>query len=373
MHEKQLLPDLKFNLHFIDYFHPNTATMKLDLNKVVYRHITECSQEIISLISNTTYGTDGLRLQHKDTEKKILELHEPHFHTLWQDSTLLAVAVQCNREVWHHKTVSNAYYYRYFSVKEEFQNMGLGKMVAAQIESYYTEHEKRKSVYYANIEKKNFRSMGVSNSVNNQTLGIMKTIFFSRFFPKKDQRCRAISSSEVPKIKSLLKEFYSDHTTVWLHRIGYENAYYVLEENGEIVAGVQAINTTWKLKNLPGLMGWLTINVFPYTPIISRLANGKNFNYLAFEGIYCQPGRTDALLKLMEHALNAQRSYKGFIYLDTKDPLYPILNNHPLLGTMHKMQKSHDVIIFGRFMHYNEDEIQSFIEHPKYISAYDVT
>ena len=343
------------------------------MKDLIYKIDQAPCKAIYKLLRETVYGTKGVKINHRDTDKKLDQLIQPDFHTLWNGEELMAVAVYCKRTINLELENIDAYYIRYFSVDINHQDKGLGKQLTERVEEHYKNNISGKVVFYAYIEEKNLKSIGVSNHFEPKIIGTMKTLFFSRFSPDKNKNCQIAQLEDIEKVKGLLQERYKDYTTVNLNRIGYEDSYYIYKENNKIIAGVQLVNTKWRIHSLPGFMGWLSLYIFPYIPFLNKVADGKNLKFSGVEGLYCLKGKEDELLILLEHAIASVSNYKAFIYLDVKDSLYKALEGRKDLGFMGKVQKSPSVRIIYQSFNLNEKDKAQLLSSSKYISAFDVT
>lgn len=340
---------------------------------IEYKILTQPSEAIFSLLDKTIYGTKGVKISHRDTKKKLTELFQPEFHTLWENNKLLAVSIYCKRSVMINAERVDSYYIRYFSVDSLYQGMGLGRFLTECSEGHYRKTIKNKTIFYAYIEDRNIKSSGVAKHFEMRSIGKFTTLFFSRFFPRLNEHCDKASVEELALINNRLKEQYKDYVTVNFNRIGYEENYYVYKENGEIVAGIQGVKTHWQLKSIPGIVGWLTCHVFPFIPIVNRIANGKKFLFVGFEGIYYQEDKLVELIKLMEHVLASNKVFKGFIYLDGKDEFILKLKKSNKLGLLNRIQKPPSISISNQALFFSEEDQKKMENKLKYISAYDVT
>jgi len=338
-----------------------------------YKTLKEPNQAIFDLLRKTIYGTKGVKIKHCDTDKKLKELHQPDFHTLWNNNHLIAVAVYCKREINSKTKPLSAYYIRYFSVDPAHQGNGFGKLLTQNIEQHYKSTIQEKTIFYAYIEEKNIQSSGVSRHFQMKAIGKFTTVFFSRFFPKTNTHCSSATEKDLTQVKKLLSKQYSNHSTTFFNRIGYENNYHTYKENETITAGIQVIKTHWKMEKIPGIIGWLTINIFPYIPIFKRIANGKKFIYLGLEGIYYQPENIQHLITLIEHALAKNKTYKAFLYFDSKENIIDQLKQSGKLGLLNSIQKSPMVSISNQSILFSEEEQKELTSNNKYISAYDIT
>jgi len=58
--------------------------------------------------------------------------------------------------------------------------------------------------------------------------------------------------------------------------------YYVLKEGGEIIAGVSAIPSVYKVYDVPGIWGWVIMSILPKAPLLRRLFKPGEFRHLNF-------------------------------------------------------------------------------------------
>lgn len=335
-----------------------------------YKVLTEPCQEIIDLLADTVYGTKGLRYAHQNAKKRVHHLEIPHFHTLWKDDELLAVAAYCQRKLSLQGKNLDSIYIRYFSVNSEFQGQGLGKLLTENLYQYYESTLRKPTVFYAYIEQKNVRSMGVSKRFKQEQIGQFKTIYFSRFFPKKQKDAELISANEA---KDLLNENISEYALYSDFKLAYEDGYHIIKKNNKVVAGIQANKISWTIHNLPGFMGWLTRNVLHFLPVIGRLSPRNTFSFLTFEGVFVKQNHEQDLLKLMEHCLATNKVYSGILPIDVQDKLFNTLNKQASLGLMHKIQPAPPVSILVNFYNIDESTEEAIKELPKYISGFDIS
>ncbi len=337
---------------------------------ITYKVLLEPCQEIINLLSNTIYGTKGLRYGHQNVKKRVYYLEKPHFHTLWLGNDLLAVAAYCQREILLNVNSLSCIYIRYFAVNDNYQGQGLGKLLTENLYRYYESSLTKETVFYAYIEQKNVRSMGVSKRFKQEQIGQFKTVYFSRFFPKTQRGVVQLSNTEAIE---LLQENKSTKALFGTYKLGYENGYYALKQNNEIVAGIQANKITWTIHNLPGLMGWLTRNVLHFSPVVGRLSPRNTFSFLTFEGVYLKENHEQDLLRLMEHCLSIYNVNSGILPLDVEDDLFKKLNCQSNLGLMHKIQPAPPVSILVNFFNVNKETEENLKQLPKYISGFDIS
>ena len=141
---------------------------------------------------------------------------------------------------------------------------------------------------YAFVESMNERSKNLVHQAGYEYIRSFLTVAFSRFSPKPDQRVVKLRDDEKEKMESLLLEYYRDYSFFSTEYSFFGDRYYVLKEGDEIIAGVSAIPSVYKVYDVPGIWGWVMMRVLPKTPYFRRLFRPGEFRYLVFDAIYCK-------------------------------------------------------------------------------------
>jgi hypothetical protein len=371
-----------------------------DLNVDVVEGATD---NIRNHISRTILGTPGgLLYRLVDSVNKLDKVGRLIFMTLSKGTRLLGTVGFVHRLVHNGDKMCNAYYIRYFSIfaplrlkkyksrKERQKKPGKAKeanllkqnFIKEKVLDFFdnmpqlnqTEKEKTlKTLSYAYIEKKNLRSIDFSSMMGYETIREFVTIEFSRFFPKKNKLVDRVKPKEKNEILKKLNDFYKDHTLFYTDNIFYKDQYFVLKEDGEIVAGVQANCVEWEVLEMPGKNGELIMKVVPKIPLISRLFQPHNFRFAAFEGIWYKNGYEKSLLTLFESTCAMLDLNVGLSWFDSESPVLQDINRSGGLGLLNKVMASHPAAIRVRFFDYPWEEKLKFSKMPVYISAFDMT
>jgi hypothetical protein len=163
-----------------------------------------------------------------------------------------------------------------------------------------------KHISYAFVESMNERSKNLVNQAGYEYIRSFLTIAFSRFYPKSDKRVTKLSNNEKVKMESLLLEYYRDYSFFTTEYSFFGDRYYVLKEGDDIIAGVNAIPSVYKVYDVPGIWGWVMMKILPKAPFYRKLFRPGEFRYLVFDAIYCKEGREDLLANLFEAACAAE-------------------------------------------------------------------
>lgn len=233
-------------------------------------------------------------------------------------------------------------------------------------------NENDKHIMYAFVESMNERSKNLIHQVGYEYIRSFLTVAFSRFSPKPDGRVTKITSQdEKEKVKSLLLEYYRDYSLFSLEYAFYGDNYYVLKEGGEIIAGVSAIPSAYKVYDMPGIWGWIYMKVLPRAPYFKRLFHPEQFRHIVFDAIYCRKGREEMLASLFESVCAAEGFYTGLTWLDDRSELYDKLRTGVKMGALNRMLNAKPGLVYTRFLNLTDKEKESFYDAPAYISGFD--
>ena len=233
-------------------------------------------------------------------------------------------------------------------------------------------NENDKHIMYAFIESMNERSKNLVHQAGYEYIRSFLTVAFSRFSPKPDGRVSKISTpDEKQKMESLLLEYYLGHSFFSTDYAFYGDKYYVLKEGGEIIAGVSALPSSYKIYDMPGIWGWIYMKVLPRAPYFKRLFHPDEFRHLVFDAIYCRKGKEDLLAVLFESVCALEGYFTGLTWLDDRSELYDKLRSGVKMGALNRMLNAKPGLVYARFLNLSEKEKEYFYDAPAYISGFD--
>jgi L-amino acid N-acyltransferase YncA len=294
---------------------------------------------IVNLLKKTIYGTNGPKYQHTGQELKLQNLKNPIFFTLRKQEDTIGFYCLCEREIWIGTEKYLGYYGRYLAVDENHQGNGYGKLLKKNATEYVESNGTSPSVLYSYIEENNTRSFNISQKMGFKSISTLETIIFSRLYPKSDNRVTRINKVELPEILEKL-ESQNTHTIFrTFENINYQNNYFVLKENGRIVAGLQANPTRWKIVEMSGIGGKILLNVLPYIPILKRLINPKKYDFLAIEGVFMESDAEGYLYPLIEGVLHHFSMSSALFQLDSQSAILNLFKKRGDLGLLNAMKK----------------------------------
>jgi hypothetical protein len=228
-----------------------------------------------------------------------------------------------------------------------------------------------KHVMYAFLESMNERSKNLVHQAGYEYIRSFLTVAFSRFNPKADHRVEKLKEEEKEKMEALLMDYYKSYSFFSTDYSFFENRYYVLKEGDEIIAGVNAIPSQYKVYDMPGIWGWVMMRVLPKVPFFRRLFRPGEFRYLVFDAIYCKAGREELLGPLFETACAKEGFNTGLTWLDDRSELYDKVRAEVNMGALNRMLNAKPGLVYARFINLTAEEKDCFYEAPAYISGFD--
>lgn len=232
-------------------------------------------------------------------------------------------------------------------------------------------YEGDKHILYAFVESMNERSKNLVTQAGYDYIRSFLTVAFSRFSPKPDPRVVKLREEEKGLMGSLLLDEYVDYSFFSAEYSFYGDKYYVLKEGDEIIAGVSAIPSVYKVFDVPGIWGWVMMKVLPKTPLFRRLFSPGEFRHLVFDAIYCKQGRENLLANLFESACAAEGFHTGLTWLDDRSKLYYNITTGVKMGALNRMLNAKPGLVYTKFINLTQEEKDHFYEAPAYISGFD--
>jgi len=329
-------------------------------------------EKIISFFEQTSWGSAGAVYERKNSSELIRLLKNPYLFAVQKSEEIVGTAVFCHTTPLVLGLPYNCYIIRYFAASDAIRGKKLMKYYGGKVMEVVRDAEKEKTIYVGCVEKGNIRSYKVVENAGYEPLGLLSVSAFSRFFPKAQKNIARIKTeSERKEMLDLLHAFYSKHVLVHFDYLFLNDNYFVVRENGEVVAGCQFHRVHWAINNMPGFMGKIIMHVLPNVPFINKLFNPKRFEFLAFEGIYFKPGREQSLYKLFEGLLYQEGLNSALFWMGESCPYRKAIQQHGNTGLLQHFVKDSGVYIMTSYRNMSAEEIDLLKSGPLYASAFD--
>ena len=357
-------------MHFMksETFLAQASTILYEQNGLSICVLNQADQRAIKLLQQTTYGTKGVRYRQISQVETIQRLHNPSFFHLYDHHELIGFYCLDQRFVSFPSNSLPGYYGRYLAVREDMQGKGYGQLLKSTAVKYIERTAPAPCILYSYIEAKNTRSMAASVKESFTSVARLNTYMFRRFSPVKDKRFRPISLMESNAILALVKGQYAHFGFQNFININYKNQYFILEEDGQVLAGVQANPILWKILQIPSPFGALAKHIAPYIPGFRRFFNPSRQAFVVLEGVYVDPTKPELLSVLLESVLAHFNLHTAMWQIDKKDPLVPLLAS-PTMGRFSHFQPGVITHVMVKPVG-NLSEID-FCSNPAYVSCFD--
>ncbi|MBI3135774.1 MAG: hypothetical protein HYZ14_13945 [Bacteroidetes bacterium] len=347
------------------------------------QHATVAPDSVIELLAGTLIGTEGSLYQLMDTREKIHRLDQPHFFYIERNNKALGTITICERNVMLTGNFKQALYIRYFAFDSAFQGSGTK---TRERNSMFDQHWKKifetgnlnnsesdlkSTFFWAYIDPQNLRSFRMNERFGFESVGTFETIAYSRFNPKKSANVMRLKPDEQEEVLNLISNFYKDYAFFSDAHLFEDNRFFVLRQDGKIVAGVQANPARFKIVSLPGLGGKIALKLFPVLPFMKKIINPKEHKFLATEGIFWLPGYEHKMDELLSGVLAELNHHSLLIW---EDKSVSRIKSLPLKwGLLQKIKKNNAVNIVVKTVNLPRHEEKMLKETPKYLSGFDMT
>lgn len=343
-------------------------------NNYTIREHTGITPQAIEFFESIAWGNEGAIYENRNTRNHIRLLHNPMLLAIHEDEEIRATGVYCETPVTVDEMEFNCKYFKYVASSKKIRGKGVMKRYMAKIMTLIRNDESAKTIYFACVERANKPSYKLLSGGGYVNVGTVKTVGFSRFFPKTSPSIEQVKSQKDQKeVLKILKNEYKSHALVQFNSIFMKDNYYVIRENDEIVAGCQYHRGHWVINQMTGFIGKIVMNVVPLIPILNQVFNPKRFEFLTFEGIYFKAGYEDKLHTLFEHLLAKENLKSAMYWMGETCPVRGRIEKAGKQGLIHTFIKDNDVIVMAAFENMDKAEIQAVHNQPLFASGFDYT
>jgi hypothetical protein len=355
------------------------------------------SQELIDHIGSTYLGTPGgLQYHHTTGIDKLKNMKTCYFAFLRRHGKMLGSIGYALRDAHAGEATYKCWLVRYFAIKAPLRTDKQGRKqrkrssgkdrsasLLKDVTNFFHDNPERlldpdttempKAILYSLVEKKNARSRNFAEIGGYEKTGEVVSFMFSRLIQRKRAGVQRLSRSDVPQMRSLLREFYSDHAFYLDDNLFLNDDYYVLRENGEIIAGLQANEEVWEIKTIGNATLDRLVKLLTRIPFIGKRFKYEEMRFLGVEGVFFREGRGDAVYTLLEGTLALKDHYLALMIMDTRSSVCLNFRKRKRLGPVNTILGTFDGDFYTRFYSFPEEEKKKVSAMPAYISIFDNT
>lgn len=356
---------------------------------------TTPSEELMVHMHQTVLGQPGgFQYQHTDLEDRLYDGNENYFMYLRKGGKMMGSVGFCGKPTVTGGMEHDSWLIRYFSIKAPLRAVPTKRKTKADVKdenkrttvlgrfiqpicadpSQLREAENRTgqpAIIFATIDQTNLRSMNMSAQMGLETIGSFAGFSFSRMKPRRSERIQRVEENQQASILKQLKDYYKDFTLFYTDSIFKNNDYFVIREEGRMVAGVQIYPVDWKIVDFGSPLANRAVRLLTRISWVRKRISPDLFSFLAFDAIYCEPGFEKELYELIEGVLERTDNYVAMMMMDLKSPLYGLFRERKKLGVLHRILGTFYADIRVRFIHMPDAVRQQFYDQPTYIPTYD--
>ena len=331
----------------------------------------EVTPNIITLLENTTLGSNGARYKHLDTAKRIYEADSPLFLTIEKQNKVLGNITFCRRE--------NTWYIRYFAFASFLQTSTNKKpqektnsWIKKELHNFFNEvfensnNSPNVKAMYAYIDPRNDRSKWMSEQFGFNKTGELVTQSFSRINPKRSERLGVTENWDF--IQPLVEKNYGDHQYYFTTHAQKPPFYFIKNDEGEIIACAKVTTVNWEIQRLPGKTGGILVKTIPYIPFLRKLIKPQKHTFLVPE-LVCYPLDQTQIVEELFSAILAEYGLNVlFWWIDKNDPVYHHAKDKIRWGILHQLVGVPAVDIMER----KKTETNVSNRNPFFVTAFDM-
>lgn len=353
--------------------------------------------ELIDHIERTYLGTPGgLQYHHTTGIPKLKKIRNCYFVFLRRSGNMLGSIGYALRETRSGEQTYKSWLVRYFSIRAPLRSDKQHKRkvkkrpisdrsvsLIKDVANFFHDNPERlinpeveeipKAILYSLVEKNNARSRNFAEIGGYEKTGDVESFMFSRLRKRWNIAAEQLGTSDEMLMRSLLREFYKGHAFYFEENLFLNDNYYVLRENGEIVAGLQANEEMWEISTIGSAALDRLVKLLTRMPFIGRRFRYEEMRFLGIEGIWFKEGRGDAVYRLLEGVLARKDHYLAMMIMDTRSPEYLNFRKRKKLGPVNTILGSFKADFYARFYAFPEKEKTEVAARPAYISIYDNT
>jgi hypothetical protein len=275
-----------------------------------------------------------MRYRIRDVEAKLSRLGGPHYLTLERNGDLAAVCVLNRRMTRLLGAPVDTFHFAMIATEPAFSGQKFASLLAEHAGMLCRERLGTPGAAYAYIESTTDYSIRISDRLGSSLEAMLPLLVFSRFRPSDDYRVGLLKDGEAKGVVQRLSALYEGHVLDDFDDSVIPGEFHVLREGGEIVAGVQAEVLNWSVESLPGVVGWLIVELFPRLPLLRRLLDPADLRFLRLGNLLVEPGHEAHLIQLMNAMLARHKVPLGLVMLDARSPVYRMIRAHGQLGLL---------------------------------------
>jgi ribosomal protein S18 acetylase RimI-like enzyme len=339
-------------------------------HSIQYRRVP--SDALMQLLEKTEWGAQGTTYAIRQVPDILGRIRDPHYLTLESDAGALIGGVVCGRKSTATPVRScPAIHIAMVAIDKAWAGQGKGLLLSRHAKDFIFDLLGEAGLVHVYIEASNSASVNLHRRIGYSDLFTARVRFFGRFAPEAAGGVRLLEEVERCELVRALNAQYDGHIGVDFDQSVDCGVYYVLAEQGAIVAGVQISDMHWSLREIDGFAGVAALNILPNLPFMSQIYDPEHFRFLRFGSIHVKAGFEDRLSVLLESVLALRDRHVGMLLFDPRSSLQRSFEARIHFGIPAALSEfPMDVMIASKG--FTEEEEQWVRSAPFHISPMDV-
>ena len=252
---------------------------------LVIQRSSSFTPQFVEFLQRIVWGSGGVKYTIHNVADTLNRLSNPHFLSLTENGQLVAVTT-LNQKTTHLAGNTYPAIYSYgISVDVSKRRLGYGTLIAEQRLQYGLSKIGEKRLFYGYIEATNTNSLKTNTKVGSESIGQYHILVISRLGPMDNPRFQRLQATRRDQLVQLLSVQYENHALLDLEQSVEPENYYILEQNNEIVTGLQCERHQLTVRHLSGAAGQTIVTLLPHIPVLRRLFPERNLHFLRFGNI----------------------------------------------------------------------------------------
>ncbi len=329
------------------------------------------SSATIAMLDATIWGSRTSRYRILGVTEKLRRLRDPSFFTLHERDQEVAVIVLdfCRKSVLGRDC--GAYHFVMAATVPERRNEGLASVLLDAVKKHAIETVGRPGLGFAYVEATTEFSLRLSNGISHAIEATVPLTFFTRFTPRDEVSVEQAAPKDLQRIVDELQAVYADHELADFSASVRTDEYFLLRDGGRIVAGAQAEQIRLSVVEIPGVMGWILLNVAPRISFLRRIIDLDDLKIIRLSNLLVRPGEEAAFAHLAEALLDQCEARIGLIMLDARSSILDRIRSHVRMGLLSRAIRGavmNRIDVVGM----DAEMIEALSSRPLLVSAADV-
>ncbi|MDJ1016245.1 MAG: hypothetical protein QNJ35_07015 [Paracoccaceae bacterium] len=332
---------------------------------------TNPSDATLDLLCSTIWGSKASRYRILGLPEKLKRLRDPSYFTLLENDKELGVIVidHCTKDI--SGKSCDAFHFVMAATEPARRKEGLAGVILDEVRKYCFETVGEPGIGFAYVEATTEFSLRLSDRIGHTLEAEIPLVLYTRLWPKTSSSVHNLPPEAADEMIKRLQDLYADHELADFERSFRADEYYVLRNGGKVVAGLQAEVIRWSVAEMPGLIGWFLVSVFPNIPFSKNIIDLRDLRIVRLGNLYNQPGDERRLAELMEAVLARHKSKVGLIMIDGRSPMLKRIKDYDRLGVLSSALKG-SVKIRIDIAGMDEETLESLSSSPLLVSPADV-